>query len=227
MGLFSGEIQLTLVIRYSFQVNGVAQLHSDILKKELFSDFFSLWPTKFQNKTNGVTPRRWLRFCSPELSAIITKWLRTDEWVTNLDLLTGLRKVRFHIRSGEAFHVNFLYQRKKCPTKIFPFLFLDLKDFVNSFKNFSDVKVKCFLYVKRLVLPIRLICDTSNVPVIFIDVFLLQPLSSKQLKLLRKTISQIRRSSWPIDKEHMFRRQKQQKLERPHCDESLQASEFL
>jgi starch phosphorylase len=74
-------------------VNGVAELHSDILKKELFSDFFSLWPKKFQNKTNGVTPRRWLRFCSPELSAIITKWLRTDEWVTNLDLLTGLRKV--------------------------------------------------------------------------------------------------------------------------------------
>lgn len=74
-------------------MNGVAELHSDILKKELFSDFYSLWPKKFQNKTNGVTPRRWLRFCSPELSAIITKWLRTDKWVTNLDLLQGLREV--------------------------------------------------------------------------------------------------------------------------------------
>ncbi|CAM6113879.1 unnamed protein product [Calypogeia fissa] len=73
-------------------VNGVAELHSDILKKELFADFYSLWPKKFQNKTNGVTPRRWLRFCSPELSAIITKWLRTEDWITNLDLLTGLRK---------------------------------------------------------------------------------------------------------------------------------------
>ncbi|KAJ7519508.1 hypothetical protein O6H91_20G042200 [Diphasiastrum complanatum] len=81
-----------LCVISSHSVNGVAELHSDILKKELFADFYSLWPKKFQNKTNGVTPRRWLRFASPELSAIITKWLRTDEWVTNLDLLTGLRQ---------------------------------------------------------------------------------------------------------------------------------------
>ncbi|KAL6275714.1 hypothetical protein ACE6H2_019315 [Prunus campanulata] len=73
-------------------VNGVAQLHSDILKNELFVDYVSIWPSKFQNKTNGITPRRWLRFCSPELSNIITKWLKTDQWVTNLDLLIGLRK---------------------------------------------------------------------------------------------------------------------------------------
>ncbi|XVF68920.1 hypothetical protein PTKIN_Ptkin11bG0039800 [Pterospermum kingtungense] len=73
-------------------VNGVAQLHSDILKAELFADYVSIWPTKFQNKTNGITPRRWLRFCSPELSNIITKWLKTDQWVTNLDLLSGLQK---------------------------------------------------------------------------------------------------------------------------------------
>ncbi|MBA0874502.1 hypothetical protein Goshw_017670 [Gossypium schwendimanii] len=73
-------------------VNGVAQLHSDILKAELFADYVSIWPTKFQNKTNGITPRRWLRFCSPELSNIITKWLKTDQWVTNLDLLSGLRE---------------------------------------------------------------------------------------------------------------------------------------
>ncbi|XVE79462.1 hypothetical protein DITRI_Ditri14bG0060700 [Diplodiscus trichospermus] len=73
-------------------VNGVAQLHSDILKAELFADYVSIWPTKFQNKTNGITPRRWLGFCSPELSNIITKWLKTDQWVTNLDLLSGLQK---------------------------------------------------------------------------------------------------------------------------------------
>lgn len=76
----------------SHTVNGVAELHSNILKEELFADFYSLWPSKFQNKTNGITPRRWLRYCSPELSTIITKWLRTDEWVVNLDLLTGLRQ---------------------------------------------------------------------------------------------------------------------------------------
>ncbi|KAH9701592.1 alpha-glucan phosphorylase 2 [Citrus sinensis] len=73
-------------------VNGVAQLHSDILKADLFADYVSLWPNKLQNKTNGITPRRWLRFCNPELSKIITKWLKTDQWVTNLDLLVGLRQ---------------------------------------------------------------------------------------------------------------------------------------
>lgn len=83
------NIFITLV-----QVNGVAQLHSDILKAELFADFVSIWPTKFQNKTNGITPRRWLQFCSPGLSNIITKWLKTDEWVTNLDKLANLRQVR-------------------------------------------------------------------------------------------------------------------------------------
>lgn len=73
-------------------VNGVAQLHSDILTSELFADYVSIWPTKFQNKTNGITPRRWLQFCSPELSSIITKWLKSEQWTTNLDLLVGLRQ---------------------------------------------------------------------------------------------------------------------------------------
>ncbi|KAJ9146757.1 hypothetical protein P3X46_028987 [Hevea brasiliensis] len=81
-----------LCVVSSHTVNGVAQLHSDILKSELFADYVSIWPKKFQNKTNGITPRRWLRFCSPELSNIITKWLKTDQWVTNLDLLVGLQK---------------------------------------------------------------------------------------------------------------------------------------
>lgn len=81
-----------LCVVSSHKVNGVAQLHSDILKAELFADYVSIWPKKFQNKTNGITPRRWLRFCSPELSHIITKWLKTDQWVTNLDLLVGLRE---------------------------------------------------------------------------------------------------------------------------------------
>lgn len=81
-----------LCVVSSHTVNGVAQLHSDILKSELFADYVSIWPKKFQNKTNGITPRRWLRFCSPELSNIITKWLKTDQWITNLDLLAGLQK---------------------------------------------------------------------------------------------------------------------------------------
>ncbi|KAJ8749796.1 hypothetical protein K2173_012347 [Erythroxylum novogranatense] len=81
-----------LCVVSSHTVNGVAQLHSDILKNELFADYVSIWPRKFQNKTNGITPRRWLRFCSPELSSLISKWLKTEQWITNLDLLIGLRQ---------------------------------------------------------------------------------------------------------------------------------------
>ncbi|MQM00216.1 hypothetical protein Taro_032938 [Colocasia esculenta] len=81
-----------LCVVSSHTVNGVAELHSNILKSELFADYVSIWPTKFQNKTNGITSRRWLHFCNPKLSSIITKWLKTDEWITNLDLLSGLRE---------------------------------------------------------------------------------------------------------------------------------------
>ncbi|KAK6133922.1 hypothetical protein DH2020_032314 [Rehmannia glutinosa] len=73
-------------------VNGVAEIHSDIVKKEVFNDFYKLWPEKFQNKTNGVTPRRWIGFCNPELSKIITKWTGSDDWLINTEKLVELRK---------------------------------------------------------------------------------------------------------------------------------------
>ncbi|XP_022740825.1 alpha-glucan phosphorylase 1-like isoform X2 [Durio zibethinus] len=73
-------------------VNGVAAIHSEIVKDEVFNDFFKLWPEKFQNKTNGVTPRRWIRFCNPNLSKIITNWTGTEDWVLNTEKLAELRK---------------------------------------------------------------------------------------------------------------------------------------
>uniref|UniRef100_A0A0D6QZS8 Alpha-1,4 glucan phosphorylase n=1 Tax=Araucaria cunninghamii TaxID=56994 RepID=A0A0D6QZS8_ARACU len=73
-------------------VNGVAEIHSEIVKDEVFNDFYQLWPEKFQNKTNGVTPRRWIRFCNPELSKIITKWLGTEDWILQTERLAELRK---------------------------------------------------------------------------------------------------------------------------------------
>lgn len=73
-------------------VNGVAEIHSEIVKKEVFNEFYELWPEKFQNKTNGVTPRRWLSFCNPELSEIITKWTGSDDWLVNTEKLAELRK---------------------------------------------------------------------------------------------------------------------------------------
>lgn len=73
-------------------VNGVAEIHSQIVKEQVFRDFYELWPEKFQNKTNGVTPRRWIRFCNPELSSILTKWIGTEDWVLNTEKLAELRK---------------------------------------------------------------------------------------------------------------------------------------
>uniref|UniRef100_A0A1D1ZDZ4 Alpha-1,4 glucan phosphorylase n=1 Tax=Anthurium amnicola TaxID=1678845 RepID=A0A1D1ZDZ4_9ARAE len=73
-------------------VNGVAEIHSNIVKEEVFNSFYKMWPEKFQNKTNGVTPRRWIRFCNPDLSEIITKWLGTEDWVLNTEKLADLRK---------------------------------------------------------------------------------------------------------------------------------------
>ena len=58
--------------------------------------FGQLWPEKFQNKTNGVTPRRWIRFCNPDLSELITKWIHTEDWVLNTEKLAELRKVIHH-----------------------------------------------------------------------------------------------------------------------------------
>ncbi len=78
-----------LAIVGSFSVNGVAALHSQLLIEGLFKDFYALWPDKFNNKTNGVTPRRWLSLCNPDLSQLITETIG-DDWTSNLSRLTRL-----------------------------------------------------------------------------------------------------------------------------------------
>ena len=78
-----------LAIVGSFSVNGVAALHSQLLIEGLFKDFYALWPEKFNNKTNGVTPRRWLSLCNPDLSQLITETIG-DDWTSNLSRLTRL-----------------------------------------------------------------------------------------------------------------------------------------
>jgi len=78
-----------LAIVGSFSVNGVARLHSRLLQQDLFSDFYALWPHKFNNKTNGVTPRRWLAACNPELAKLITETIG-DNWITDLSQLKKL-----------------------------------------------------------------------------------------------------------------------------------------
>jgi starch phosphorylase len=73
----------------SHRVNGVAALHTALLKQEVLRDFYELWPEKFINVTNGVTPRRWLAVSNPEQSALMTRVIG-DEWIKNLEELSRL-----------------------------------------------------------------------------------------------------------------------------------------
>ncbi|MGL5359767.1 MAG: glycogen/starch/alpha-glucan phosphorylase [Shewanella sp.] len=81
-----------LAIVASFSVNGVASLHTQLLQTGLFKDFYQLWPHKFNNRTNGVTPRRWLAHCNPRLAKLLSRHLG-DGWVTNLSQLSGLHSL--------------------------------------------------------------------------------------------------------------------------------------
>jgi len=78
-----------LAIVGSHTVNGVSELHSEILKKEVFSDFHQIWPDKFTNVTNGITPRRWLLEANPPLAELITEAIG-DDWLTELSALQKL-----------------------------------------------------------------------------------------------------------------------------------------
>ncbi|MFT7630672.1 MAG: starch phosphorylase [Mariniblastus sp.] len=74
----------------SFSVNGVAQLHTDLLKKGLFEDFCKIWPDKFNNKTNGVTQRRWLSHCNPGLRDLLNETIGS-EWESDLEKISALK----------------------------------------------------------------------------------------------------------------------------------------
>ena len=80
-----------LAVAGTHAVNGVAALHTQLLKAQLFPEFDALYPGKFQNKTNGITPRRWLLKCNRRLSDMITRTIG-DTWPRNIELLHGLEK---------------------------------------------------------------------------------------------------------------------------------------
>ena len=90
-----------LAIVGSFSVNGVAALHSQLLREGLFRDFAELWPTKFNNKTNGVTPRRWVAHANPGMSALISEKIGT-QWIADLAHLAQLKPLAEP--GNDAFH---------------------------------------------------------------------------------------------------------------------------
>ena len=78
-----------LAVIGSYSINGVAALHTELLRTRVLTDFANMWPERFNNKTNGVTPRRWMQLCNPDLSNLLTETLG-DDWVHDLEKLHDL-----------------------------------------------------------------------------------------------------------------------------------------
>ncbi|CAM8667021.1 GlgP Glucan phosphorylase [Comamonadaceae bacterium] len=91
-----------LAVITSHSVNGVSALHSELMKESIFFDFANLWPERFNNKTNGITPRRWLAQANPALSAVLDKQVGTG-WRRDLTQLSGLNAVLTQPKVIEAF----------------------------------------------------------------------------------------------------------------------------
>lgn len=91
--LQNGTVNMAYLACYcSRYINGVAEIHTEILKRDVLNGFYDLYPQKFQNKTNGITQRRWLALCNPKLSALITELLGSKRWITDLTQLKKLEK---------------------------------------------------------------------------------------------------------------------------------------
>jgi glycogen phosphorylase len=97
-----------LAVVGSHSINGVSAMHSELVKDSLLPDFNQLWPERFNNKTNGITPRRWLVQCNPDLTDLIHRSIG-NEWVTQLDQLQLLGE----FADEHAFQDEFLYIKKR------------------------------------------------------------------------------------------------------------------
>ena len=93
----------------SYSINGVAALHTEIIKRETLKEWYAIWPERFNNKTNGVTPRRWLKQCNPRLATLLDEVTGSDRWVTDLDALseyTGAGNSELYARLAQIKHAN-------------------------------------------------------------------------------------------------------------------------
>lgn len=93
----------------SYSINGVAALHTEIIKRETLKEWYAIWPERFNNKTNGVTPRRWLKQCNPRLATLLDEVTGSDRWVTDLDVLseyTGAGNSELYARLTQIKHAN-------------------------------------------------------------------------------------------------------------------------
>ncbi|WP_040726114.1 glycogen/starch/alpha-glucan phosphorylase [Thiomicrorhabdus sp. Kp2] len=135
-----------LAIVGSHSVNGVAALHSELLKEGLFNDFYQLWPEKFNNKTNGVTQRRWLAGCNPKLRALLKDKIG-ENWITEL---TDLQKIE-PLASDKEFQTQW-YDVKQANKKRLADLIKKETGVSLNVNSMFDVQVKRIHEYKRQLL---------------------------------------------------------------------------
>lgn len=136
-----------MAVYCSSYTNGVAKIHTEILKDTVLNDWYKVFPERFQNKTNGITQRRWLGLCNRELSAFITQLLGNDDWIIDLDKLKELEKY-----SDDEETLNKFIQIKSEKKK-------QLADFIKSKENITinpnsifDIQIKRLHEYKRQLL---------------------------------------------------------------------------
>lgn len=135
-----------LAVIGSHSVNGVAALHTELLKGRLFPDFNDFYPAKFNSKTNGITPRRWLLQANPDLAGLITKTIG-PEWITNLD---HLRKLEGYIED-EQFRASWQQIKRANKQRLADYIKKTTKIIVDPDTMF-DVQVKRIHEYKRQLL---------------------------------------------------------------------------
>jgi len=133
-----------LAVVGSHSVNGVAALHTALLRKQLFPEFDSLYPNKFQNKTNGITPRRWLLECNPRLAHLITETLKDRTWPRELD---KLKKLEQHA-SDKAFQRKYMEIKRANKVDLAEVVFQECAICVSPDSLF-DVQIKRLHEYKR------------------------------------------------------------------------------
>ncbi|MCL1878028.1 MAG: glycogen/starch/alpha-glucan family phosphorylase, partial [Defluviitaleaceae bacterium] len=154
-----GQVRMAhLAIVGSHSLNGVAAIHSNILKEIELRDFYEIYPEKFNNKTNGITPRRWIAKCNPRLTSLVTKTLGgSKEWISDLSQIAKLKP----LATDSSFQEEFM--RVKRENKV---------ELSNYFRNeyglgvdpdsIFDIQVKRLHEYKRQLLCIFQVIDMYN-----------------------------------------------------------------
>lgn len=132
-----------LCVVSSYAVNGVAALHSELVKRDLFPEFEALYPNRLLNVTNGITPRRWLKFCNPALSCLINQHVDGD-WAKDLTLLSSLKS----LADNKAFQKKFMAVKRQNKQRLADWVLADLNIELNVDAIF-DVQVKRLHEYKR------------------------------------------------------------------------------